>query len=203
MACAGLQCCSGAPSWTLPVSAEPSPIRASGCDPVREPDRQDALSGAAGGRDRRVVAQHHVDAVARRRPGADLRGGELLRRAGLHRAHGVGYHQRQGTGRCVGVHPDRNHDRAQPGGLLSHQQHELRAGADRDQRGGARRLRGRPLRRVYTTDASGLAATKATFDDPDAHIAYPEIVSKEPLGPLVRHGDDQWADIARWVLNAR
>ena len=55
---------------------------------------------------------------------------------------------------------------------------------------------------VYTTDASGLAATKATFDDPDAHIVFPEIVSKEPLGPLVRHGDDQWADIARWVLNA-
>ena len=55
---------------------------------------------------------------------------------------------------------------------------------------------------VYTTDASGLAATKTTFDDPNAHIVYPEIVSKEPLGPLVRHGDDQWADIARWVLNA-
>ena len=55
---------------------------------------------------------------------------------------------------------------------------------------------------VYTTDASGLAATKATFDDPDAHMVYPEIVSKEPLGPLVRQGDDQWADIARWVLNA-
>ena len=55
---------------------------------------------------------------------------------------------------------------------------------------------------VYTTDASGLASTKATFDDPGAHLVYPEIVSKEPLGPLVRHGDDQWADIARWVLNA-
>ena len=55
---------------------------------------------------------------------------------------------------------------------------------------------------VYTTDASGLAATKTTFDDPDAHMVFPEIVSKEPLGPLVRHGDDQWADIARWVLNA-
>ena len=55
---------------------------------------------------------------------------------------------------------------------------------------------------VYTTDASGLAATKATFDDADAHMVFPEIVSKEPLGPLVRQGDDQWADIARWVLNA-
>ena len=55
---------------------------------------------------------------------------------------------------------------------------------------------------VYTTDVSGLAATKSTFDDPGAHTIYPEIISKEPLGPLVRHGDDQWADIARWVLNA-
>ena len=55
---------------------------------------------------------------------------------------------------------------------------------------------------VYTTDASGLAATRASFEDADAHVVLPEIISKEPLGPLVRHGDDQWADVARWVLNA-
>ncbi|MDH3662955.1 MAG: amino acid ABC transporter substrate-binding protein [Alphaproteobacteria bacterium] len=55
---------------------------------------------------------------------------------------------------------------------------------------------------VYTTDASGLAATRATFENPDDHMLLPEIISKEPLGPLVRHGDDQWGDIARWVLNA-
>ncbi len=55
---------------------------------------------------------------------------------------------------------------------------------------------------VYTTDASGLAATKATFDDPENHMVFPEIVSKEPLGPLVRQGDENWSDIARWVLNA-
>ena len=55
---------------------------------------------------------------------------------------------------------------------------------------------------VYTTDASGLAATRATFEDPSAHVVLPEIVSKEPLGPLVRHGDDNWADIVRWTLNA-
>ncbi|MEM7616081.1 MAG: amino acid ABC transporter substrate-binding protein, partial [Pseudomonadota bacterium] len=47
-----------------------------------------------------------------------------------------------------------------------------------------------------------LAATRATFEDADAHMLLPEIISKEPLGPLVRHGDDQWADIARWTLNA-
>ena len=54
---------------------------------------------------------------------------------------------------------------------------------------------------VYTTDASGLAATRSTFDLPNAHILLPEIISKEPLGPAVRQGDDQWADVTRWVLN--
>ncbi len=55
---------------------------------------------------------------------------------------------------------------------------------------------------AYTTDASGLAATRAIFADPENYIILPEIISKEPLGPLVRQGDDQWADIARWTLNA-
>ncbi len=54
---------------------------------------------------------------------------------------------------------------------------------------------------VYTTDASGLAATRSSFDNPNAHIILPEIISKEPLGPAVRQGDDAWADTARWVLN--
>ncbi|QFT91462.1 General L-amino acid-binding periplasmic protein AapJ precursor [Roseovarius sp. THAF9] len=55
---------------------------------------------------------------------------------------------------------------------------------------------------VYTTDASGLAATRAAFEDPSAHVLLPEIVSKEPLGPLVRHGDNEWGDVVRWTLNA-
>ncbi|MGR3502998.1 amino acid ABC transporter substrate-binding protein [Pseudaestuariivita sp.] len=55
---------------------------------------------------------------------------------------------------------------------------------------------------VYTTDASGLAATRATFEAPGDHVVLPEIVSKEPLGPLVRHGDNDWGDIVRWTLNA-
>ncbi len=55
---------------------------------------------------------------------------------------------------------------------------------------------------VYTTDRSGLAATRVVLPDPGAHVVLPEIISKEPLGPLVRHGDNQWGDIARWTLNA-
>ncbi len=55
---------------------------------------------------------------------------------------------------------------------------------------------------AYTTDASGLAASRATFENPSEHTILPEIISKEPLGPLVRHGDDEWGDIVRWTLNA-
>lgn len=55
---------------------------------------------------------------------------------------------------------------------------------------------------VYTTDASGLAATRAATKDPTAHDILPEIISKEPLGPVVRQGDEKWADIVRWTLNA-
>ena len=40
------------------------------------------------------------------------------------------------------------------------------------------------------------------MEDPSAHAVLPEIISKEPLGPVVRQGDDQWADIVRWSLNA-
>lgn len=55
---------------------------------------------------------------------------------------------------------------------------------------------------AYTTDISGLAATRAAFADPENHIILPEVVSKEPLGPAVRHGDNNWGDIVRWTLNA-
>ena len=55
---------------------------------------------------------------------------------------------------------------------------------------------------AYTTDASGLAAGRASMADSENHIILPEIISKEPLGPAVRHGDNQWGDIVRWTFNA-
>lgn len=55
---------------------------------------------------------------------------------------------------------------------------------------------------AYTTDASGLAASRATMPDAENHIILPEIISKEPLGPLVRHGDNNWGDIVRWTYYA-
>jgi general L-amino acid transport system substrate-binding protein len=55
---------------------------------------------------------------------------------------------------------------------------------------------------VYTTDRSALAAQRAGFPSPGDYVILPEVVSKEPLGPLVRHGDSEWGDIVRWTLNA-
>ena len=55
---------------------------------------------------------------------------------------------------------------------------------------------------AYTTDASGLAAVRATLPDPDNHVILPEIISKEPLAIAVRHGDNGWADLVRWTFYA-
>ncbi len=55
---------------------------------------------------------------------------------------------------------------------------------------------------VYTTDRSGLAAQRIKMKNPGEHMVLPEVISKEPLGPVVRHGDNQWGDIVRWTLYA-
>ncbi|ACB95234.1 amino acid ABC transporter substrate-binding protein [Beijerinckia indica] len=52
---------------------------------------------------------------------------------------------------------------------------------------------------ALTTDASGLYAQRAKLANPDDHVVLPEIISKEPLGPLVRQGDDQWFNLVKWV----
>jgi general L-amino acid transport system substrate-binding protein len=55
---------------------------------------------------------------------------------------------------------------------------------------------------VYTTDVSGLAATRSTFENPSEHVILPEVISKEPLGPVVREDDPAWTNLIRWVFNA-
>jgi general L-amino acid transport system substrate-binding protein len=51
----------------------------------------------------------------------------------------------------------------------------------------------------YTTDSSGLYGERLQLAEPTQHLVLPEIISKEPLSPAVRHGDNQWADIVRWT----
>jgi general L-amino acid transport system substrate-binding protein len=55
---------------------------------------------------------------------------------------------------------------------------------------------------VYTTDQSGLYAQRIKLKNPADHMVLPEIISKEPLGPVVRQGDDEWFNIVRWALFA-
>lgn len=53
---------------------------------------------------------------------------------------------------------------------------------------------------AYTTDKSGLVARQTLLQVPEDHTILDETISKEPLGPVVRHGDDQWFDIVQWVV---
>jgi general L-amino acid transport system substrate-binding protein len=55
---------------------------------------------------------------------------------------------------------------------------------------------------VFTTDVSQLYAEKLKLANANDHVILPEIISKEPLGPMVRHGDDQWFDVVKWTLYA-
>jgi len=56
---------------------------------------------------------------------------------------------------------------------------------------------------VYTTDVSGLVSVRGSrAPNPADHLILPEVISKEPLGPAVRHGDDRWFDIVKWSLFA-
>jgi len=55
---------------------------------------------------------------------------------------------------------------------------------------------------VLTSDASQLAAIRSVAPNPDDYMILPEIISKEPLAPVVRHGDDQWYDIVNWTVMA-
>jgi general L-amino acid transport system substrate-binding protein len=52
---------------------------------------------------------------------------------------------------------------------------------------------------AYTTDASGLYGSRLKLVNPDEHVVLPEIISKEPLGPAVRQGDDQWFNLVKWT----
>jgi general L-amino acid transport system substrate-binding protein len=52
---------------------------------------------------------------------------------------------------------------------------------------------------AFTTDVSGLASTRSAQPNPRAHVILPDVISKEPLGPLIRHGDQRFADLLRWI----
>ena len=54
---------------------------------------------------------------------------------------------------------------------------------------------------VMTNDRSALASTRSLAPNPDEHVVLPDVISKEPLAPTIRQGDEQWADVVRWSVN--
>ncbi|WP_395673578.1 amino acid ABC transporter substrate-binding protein [Phenylobacterium sp.] len=55
---------------------------------------------------------------------------------------------------------------------------------------------------VFSADISALAATRSALNNPNGHMILPEVISKEPLGPVVRSADPAWSDIVRWTVHA-
>ena len=102
---------------------------------------------------------------------------------------------------ATALHADRHHHRAQPRRLFPRQQDEVRGGRVRHRRRDGEGLRQRPLRRVHHRRVAALCPAPEACQADD-HTILPDVISKEPLGPLVRHGDDQWFDIVKWVLFA-
>jgi len=66
----------------------------------------------------------------------------------------------------------------------------------------AREAYGREDCDAFTADVSALAAARTTLSNPGQHVVLPDIISKEPLGPMTRRGDEQWTAVVRWTLNA-
>ena len=110
-----------------------------------------------------------------------------------------------GAQRRVGLRAAGHDDRTESRRLFPRQQHEAEDG---DFATGDEAIKAYDSGRcdAYTTDSSGLYGERLKLAKPDDHIVLPEIISKEPLSPAVRQGDDQWCDIVRWahfaMLNA-
>lgn len=66
----------------------------------------------------------------------------------------------------------------------------------------ARQAYGREDCDAFSADISALAAARTTLSDPQQHVLLPDVISKEPLGPVTRRGDEQWTAVVRWTLNA-
>ena len=143
-----------------------------------------------------AVAQYHLDQLAGRRDGAELHRRDLLRRTGLpceQGAWGVLGQELDGAT----VHPGRHHHGAEPVRLFPRHVHPITTTPrTKAPIAGIRTLRRADL------DQSQLYAQRIKLAKPDDYVVLPEVISKEPLGPAVRQGDEEWFDIVRWTLFA-
>ena len=160
------------------------------------------LHRAAVGRDRRAVAQHDLDAVAGHLTRHGVHRRHLLRRPGLHGAEVAG-----GQERARASTAPRSACRPAPPPSCNLADY-FRANKmsfspvnfERSDEARAAYEQGRCD--ALTTDQSGLYADRTGLKNPNDHIVLPEVISKEPLGPVVRHGDNEWGDVVRGTLYA-
>ena len=110
--------------------------------------------------------------------------------------------QRQGTRWRHRLHPGRHHHRAEPGRLLPRQRPEVHPITYDTSDESAKSLESGRCD-VLTSDQSQLYAQRIKLAAPDEYVVLPEVISKEPLGPAVRQGDEEWFDIVRWSLFAQ
>ena len=172
-------------------------------DQVRPHHDAEPLHRAAIGRSRSAVAQHHLDAGPRRQSRPGIRLGELLRRHRLPGEEAAGVKSAKETGRRHDLRAARHQHRTGDRRLLPPAQHEVHADPDpgpgRDRRAPSCPAAATPIRptpRRWRRSGSA-RATKA-----DDLVLLPDIISKEPLGVMVRKGDDKWFDIVRWTFIA-
>jgi general L-amino acid transport system substrate-binding protein len=176
------------------------PSRRSDGRRIRSDHRPDPLHRAGLGRSRHAGPEHHLDLQPRRRPAFEFVGVNYYDGQGFMVPRDLGVSsamELDGATVCIqtGTTTELNLADFFASNGMSYEPVPIETNAEAQQQYLAGACD------VYTTDASGLAATRATFEDPAAHVVLPEIVSKEPLGPLVRHGDNEWGDIVRWTLN--
>ena len=145
-------------------------------------------------------AQHHLDVCARYRAGPELRRHQLLRRPGLHGEEGG---QASNRPRNSAAPPSASRPAPRPSSTSPTSSAPTSCSTSRScSRRLDEALKAYQADRcdAYTTDASGLYASRACrCAKPDDHVVLPDIISKEPLGPVVRQGDGQWFTIVKWV----
>jgi general L-amino acid transport system substrate-binding protein len=174
--------------------------RCIGCE-VQPAFGQGALHRAAVRRNRRAVAQHHLDHEPRYPAGLNFAGVNYYDGQGFMVRKSLGVSsalQLSGASVCVqtGTTTELNltdYFKANDmtyNPVVFEKLEEVNAAYD------ANRCD------VYTTDQSGLYSIRLGLSAPDEHMVLPEVISKEPLGPVVRQGDDQWFNIVKWVHNA-
>ena len=147
-----------------------------------------------------VLTRNTTLADARHHAGPDRRGRELLRQPGHHGEQVPERQKRQGAGRRHGLRAARHHHRAEPGRLVRSQGIAFKPSwSSAWTRSSARS----PWAAATPSPATNPNwPPRSTLANPDQYVILPENFSKEPLGPMVRQGDEQWFNIVRWTMYA-